>query len=312
LTLKQLVASLAPSIDVSISVFEGGAKSIVVDANDWLNISDARLMARLDPLEKMKAQMASKGKNRNDDIRPIFDKDGKPLGRARIRPRFSYYPDGGWVTIGGLRSSRLSNVQGLLVGETLTASRNSAIPLLDKEILKEWASEQARIIAKTNTDDQLKAKCAEVVLECGGDIGDLPVACMGCAEWVNSKRLRQLLLDWDEFIVSFDGEFTYDEDSDDVLPRDFRSFFEVNPNVCVVSKHDGAILAAGSQSWPRSLTGKVLGWRATHLSIEVRRILSEVWEAEFEESTQDIEVGEVSGNPISREVSVFKRNRSIS
>jgi hypothetical protein len=60
------------------------------------------------------------------------------------------------------------------------------------------------------------------------------------------------------------------------------------------------------------LTGKVLGWRATHLSIEVRRILSEVWEAEFEESTQDIEVGEVSGNPISREVSVFKRNRSIS
>ena len=53
---------------------------------------------------------------------------------------------GGWVTISGLRAGRLHNVEGVLLGEAVTAARDAAQPLATKEALAQWASKQAELI----------------------------------------------------------------------------------------------------------------------------------------------------------------------
>ena len=306
LTLTQLVASIAPSVSVSILVKENEEESSAVNAGDWLTINDSDFMSRLDPLGKMKEVVSKKNKKQTLSIRSIHGPDANPLGRARIRPKHSYLAGGGWVTIGGLRSSRLANIEGIFVGETMTASRNSAIPVITKEQLALWATEQAKLISSSQSEDSMKAKCAEVVLECGGDIGSLPIVCWGSSDWLNSEQLRTRLLDKTEFAVCFDGEFNYDEDYDDVLPRDFKSSFEINRDIAIVTKHDGSILSIGGQPWPRSLTGRSLGWGVSNLSVEVRRVLSEAWGESIEESEDDCEVGTVLGTEITRNIHIFR------
>ena len=177
LKLEQLVGAIAPSVDVSVLVGENQDMSSAVSAGDWLIISESELMVRINPLNKVKSD--SKKPSRLKSIQEIFDDSGSPLGRVRIRPNNSFSADGGWVTLGGLRASRLANVEGLLVGKTTTASRNSALPQVSLEKLSAWASEQAVIISNSNFEESYKAKCAEVVLECGGDVGDLPLICLG-------------------------------------------------------------------------------------------------------------------------------------
>ncbi|MBB3815684.1 hypothetical protein FHY13_004091 [Xanthomonas arboricola] len=306
LTLQQLVASLAPSVAVSIEVEEKGASAPTIDPGDWLELADEALLLRLDPLAKSDAHEKERKLSQHAAIRTVFGKDERPLGRAYIKPSEYYRSDGGWVTIGGLRAARLANVQGLLVGETVTASRNSAIPLVPKECLAEWATEQARIIAASKADELIKSKCSEIVLECCGKLEGLPIVCWGQDEWLNSEELGERLALSHELTVCFDGQFSYDEDEDDVHPREFRNEFKVGENIVVVPKHDGSILTVGRHAWPRSISGQ-LSRRESNVAMEVRRLLVEAWGEEVEEDSEDRQVGTVGGTSITRHVTVYRR-----
>lgn len=310
LSLRQLTASIAPSIDSTILINEDGKGVVVVRSNDWVDIDDEQLALRLQPLEKVKPSSIKKRDRTKQLIQAIYDEGGKPLGRLRIQPQHWFSGGAGWVTIGGFRASKLTNVQGVLLGEALTVSRNAALPLIKREHLAAWASGQALIISDSNCDDGYKAKCAEIVLECGGDIATLPIVCWGNCDWLNAERLRERLAEEYAFMVSFDGEFSYDEDFDDVLPRDFRSNFEVFDGIYMVPKHDGSIIRSGDICWPRSISGTVTDSRISNLSVEVRNILKEVWSEEPEEAQEDIVVGTVFGSDITRQISVFRRCRA--
>src|SRR3546814_4517966 len=72
-------------------------------------------------------------------------------------------PSGGWITIAGLRANRMRNVQGVLLGEAVTAARNAANPTVNTSTLATWASEQAQLVARTVDDEEIQAKAAEVV-----------------------------------------------------------------------------------------------------------------------------------------------------
>ncbi len=306
LTLQQLVASIAPSVAVSIEVKEKGESVPAIGPGDWLKLSDEELLSRLDPLTNSDARDKERKMGHHAAIRTIFGDDGKPLGRAYIRPSDYFRSDGGWVTIGGLRATRLANVQGLLVGETVIASRNSALPTVSKERLVEWATEQARIITDSKSDELVKAKCAEVVLECGGKLEGLPIVCWGQDEWLSSDEFRDRLAESNELTICFDGHFSYDEDQDDVHPREFRNEFEIGENIIVVPKQDGSILTVGRQSWPKSITGQPMR-RDSNLAAEVRRLLSEAWGDEIEEDAEDRAVGTVGSTSITRHVTIYRR-----
>lgn len=306
LTLKQLVASIAPSLAASIDVEENGEITLAVSSDDWLQLSDEEFLSRLHPLTSKEARNKYRKTANQSPIRQIYGHNNEPLGRAFIQPSSYFSGDGGWVTIGGLRATRISNIQGLLVGETLTASRNSAIPKVSKEQLASWATEQASIIASSKSDELFKANCAEVILECGGKIMELPIICCGQDGWLSSADLRDRLAGINELSISFDGHFSYEEDMDDVLPREFRNSFEVDPSIAIVPKHNGSVLIVGQQRWPKMLTEEPI-WGDSNLAQLVREILLDTWGDSTEEEYEERKVGTVDGTPIYRSISIFTR-----
>ena len=85
------------------------------------------------------------------------------------------------------------------------------------------------------------------MLECGGEIGNLKFVKWG-TDWLTTSEFEDRLRSSTEIAISFDGEFDYDEDQDDVHPKEFREDFEGSEDVAVVLKHDGGILKAGNNS----------------------------------------------------------------
>jgi hypothetical protein len=308
ITLQQLVAAMAPNMDVAIETLEEGKSSVAVSPSDWLNLDDEDLLLRLDPIFLQRPVSGSRTAGRSL-MRTISDATGKVFGRAFIRAEaYRFSQDGGWVTVGGLRAKRLANIQGVLLGEALTAARDSAIPTVSREILAEWATEQARLIADLNIDEEQKARSAEVVLECGGQLGKLPIARWG-DEWIDAESFWDRIAMLDEVVISFDGEFSYDEDRDDVHPRDFHQNFTVDQDIIVVPKHNGEILSIGRQSWPNSITGRSK-WSDSNLETEIKRILNESWVEGISHSIEERKIGTVGHDSISRAVDVFRRGGS--
>ena len=82
------------------------------------------------------------------------------------------------------------------------------------------------MIAASVKDPEHQARSAEVVLECGGEIGDLKFVKWG-SNWLNAGKFEERLHSSTKVAISFDGSFDYDEDQDDAHPRDFEYSFKI-------------------------------------------------------------------------------------
>lgn len=308
INLKQLVASIAPNVDASIITSDEKSQTPATTLDDWLKIEGEKLIERLNPLAKTTSRGMNRKEMQNSLMRTLKSSSGEIFGRAHINPTKTYLFDrtGGWITIGGLRSKRISNIEGLLLGETLTASRNSAIPIVGKEVLAEWATEQASLISKAKIDPELMSNCAEVVLECGGRIGNLPIIRFGGNEWLNSAEFRERLSNLKTLTISLDGDFSYDEDDDDVHPKEFRVNFRINPDIAFTPDYNGSIINLETQNWPRSITGVNPG-RDSNLAAEVVRIIHEEWGDGTKEYKDRVTIGTVDAVDIIRYTSIFDR-----
>lgn len=300
LSLSRVVAALAPALDVGLASADDADVRLVVKASDWLQIADGELLGRLSFREDIGKPAASTVSL----MRYLTTSNGEVVGRATISPG-SYLNAGiGCVTVSGLRANRLSNVQGVLAGEAMTAVRDVALPLVPKDVLAAWATEQAELIVETRFDEELKAKAAETVLECGGAIGALPILRWGGA-WLNSEDFMQKIADMEELVFNFAGEFTYDEDEDEMHPRDFKNDFEESDSVITVPKHDGSIVRAPGISWPAKLYEVRSG--TNRLSEHVWQIVHETWSCDFDECEETRVVGEANGYEVKRTVIIFRR-----
>lgn len=303
MSLSALVGAVAPNLDVAITTIVQNGIQPVARPGDWLEISDLDLIRRLNPT----AEHSESNPPRADRalMQPIMDANNQIFGRAFISPsRYSYSADGGWVTISGLRAGRLHNVEGVLLGEALTAARDSSQPLATKEALARWASQQAQLIAESVKDEERQARSAEVVLECGGEIGNLRFIKWG-ADWLNTSEFVDRLRSSTEIAISFDGEFDYDEELDDVHPKEFREEFTVGDDIAVILKHDGGVLRGGNVSWPRSITGQPK-WSDSNVAAYARRLIREAWGETLQEDEEDRIVGKVRYSDITRRVIVFR------
>src|SRR3546814_16891462 len=120
-------------------------------------------LVRLDPTTKLSDEAAEDKESR---LRTLAGADGQVYGRASIWPdRYSSFfdPSGGWITIAGLRANRMRNVQGVLLGEAVTAARNAANPTVNTSTLATWASEQAQ-----DRKSVVKGKRVSVRVDLGG------------------------------------------------------------------------------------------------------------------------------------------------
>ena len=303
ISLNTLVGALAPNLDVGVVASSEEELVPVVRAGDWLEIKNIDLLCRLNPtLDRAKASMARSGKAL---MQPIVGSAGELFGRAFIWPEpYSFSKQGGWVTISGLRAAQLSNVQGVMLGEAVTAARDTASPLATKEAMALWATKQADIIGKSVKDEEWQARSAEVVLECGGDIGSLKIVKWGM-DWKTEQDFENSLRSSSQLAINFDGEFSYDEDQDSVHPRDFRDDFIISEDIALVLKHDGSILSVGSTRWPGSLVRRQR-LRHSNVAAYVVDIIQRVWGENVDEIEEERMVGTVGSEEIWRWVAVFR------
>ena len=301
--LDALVGAVAPNLDVEVVASSEEKLVPVAQAGDWLEIENVDLLQRLNPtLDRAKASMARAGKAL---MQPIVGANGELFGRAFIWPEpYSFSKEGGWVTISGLRAAQLSNVQGVLLGEAMTAARDTAKPLATQEAMALWATKQAGIIGGSVEDEERQARFAEIVLECGGGIANLKIVKWG-ADWMTEREFEDKLCSSSELAINFDGEFNYDEDQDEVHPKDFRDDFNASEDVALVLKHDGSILKVGNSTWPGSLIKRHRP-QNSNVAAYVVDIIQRVWGENVDEDEEERVVGTVGGEDIWRRVAVFR------
>lgn len=304
MSLSALLGAVAPNLDVAIATMVKEGTEEVIRPGDWLKISDFDLVRRLNP--NLNQPAADNSKVNRTLMQPLEGPNNEVFGRAFISPsRYSFFPGGsGWVTISGLRACQLHNVEGLFLGEAVTAARDAAQPLATLEALASWASKQVDLIVASVKDEERQARSAEVVLECGGEIGDLKFVKWG-ADWLTTLEFKERLRSSTEIAISFYGDFDYDEDQDDVHPKEFRETFEASKEIAVVLNHGGGILKVGNHAWPKSATGQPHAG-ASNVAAYTMDLIRRTWGDALREDEEDRVVGMVGYTEITRSVSVFR------
>ena len=120
--LAALVGAVAPNLDVAIDIVAEKGTKRVARPGDWLQISDAALLRRLNP--QVESAVADPPKSDRALMQTVTGADGQVYGRAFISPsEYWFSTKGGWATVSGLRASKLYNIEGVMLGEAITAAR---------------------------------------------------------------------------------------------------------------------------------------------------------------------------------------------
>jgi hypothetical protein len=307
-SLSGMVAALSPDIDVDVEADADGTTSSAVRSNDWLSM----------PAEKLLKRVCNSGTNPDESkelrgyaswVRELKGDDGKVYGRACIAPHAGFFDAARCaVTVGGLVATKMSDLAGVLIGKTENVARDSAMPTVPPEALEHWAAEQCKILAAAALSSEKTMAGAAVLMLCGAEPGELPISRRG-KNYLNAATLRQQFCDLQE-VRFVEGEIDYDEDEDDCHPREFRDSFQPSDSFYLIATSAPFLLDVAGRKWPnciRSLTCK-----APRSPKEAfLRALADAWKCamgDLEEywDTQ-YEVGEVEGIPITREVTLLRR-----
>jgi hypothetical protein len=296
-------------VDVTIEVAENGKQDIAVSANDWLTEPPEKLVERAG--HSLESWHAPHLKSLLANFRELRDsRSGETHGRACIWVG-SRYDMVGVVTVGGFRADMLHQIAGVLRGETESVARNSAMPTVPAPILREWATEQAELIASARLSGRQKLDAASLVMLCGGVAFALPVAIRD-GEYVTVAALDVVLRGLDTVEVYEGNEIEYDED-DDVRPKAFRNYFKVSPTLFLVPDGASSILTVGKQSWPECVADLYLADEPKCCQDAFRGALRHAWGVEPEWDEDSRIVGKVDGEEISRQVRIYSRptDRSV-
>lgn len=306
--LSAMVSALCPALDVQVDVIDpAGERLTSIHCSDWETLPGDRLLQRMsfrDPSSQERPRT-----RRAEYLRLLKDSAGRIYGRACIHG--SSYGWGthttGVVTVGGFRASALNRIAGLLFSDKPeTISRATAIPSASLESLREWATEQASLLADSDDFPQSLVLDAEVVLSLGGDVRGLPIVLKG-EEGVACDDLREFLRDNDSIRVFPRWEVEYDEDKETMHRSHFEDF-RADEDLIFASAEPCSLMAAADVPWPQCLPGyaELPGERTAF--DQLRALVYEVWGDDCYEEEQEDTVGWVSNfYEIHRPVTVFTR-----
>jgi hypothetical protein len=326
--LERTCIFLCPSIDVNVYIesIEFDKKSII-KSSDWIDIEDEELLKTIwifvDNDDNKKGTTI---KALNGNLRSIRDSSGDVVLRACISPRrvFSkekYYPSfEGTVTVGGFRTSSLSGIIGILTGNAIRASRDSAVPIINKNDLAKWSSEQAELIPKFLSDPEKQAECAEIINLCGGKTGNLAIACSSSG-WLNYQQIAECYGSAEEVILIQDAAYSNKK-------KNFKEF-KLKDNVIAVAMEIPGILEPSRMSrrildWPEmlcdhvhpkmefhcmKLVGVVIDAFSRSWSLPMSSVLEN---SEFSDDNTEIirEIGEGDGEPVSLTSDVIRKPKA--
>lgn len=202
-TLENFCVWLCPALDANLFVDRSaGQTTQVIAASDWKTMAGDALCHRLwiHCEDRYGDALFSEQLKAAKNYRPLKDFSGEIVGRASLTLNV-FRGSAGVITIGGFRTSDISFVAGILVGNPTRAVRDVAIPKVPAEEFQRWASEQAAVGRSLYDDPSPSAlhEFAGCVRHCGGDTGDLPIAAYD-SDWWTFPRIAGKK-DWPEEIV---------------------------------------------------------------------------------------------------------------
>jgi hypothetical protein len=192
-SLGALISYLVPASSVTIEGIESGIHEKIIVANDWLSMPSSLLASRL---------MPRISESRQKTLQALIQKiggEGTVYGRAAIWPSFPTR-SGGVLVSKGVRVRSASNIFGIVCGTVETAARHQGLLNIPKKYIKSWASKQAKIILKSDIGDEQKALFADIILECGEKLYDLPVVQQGDS-WINESNVTELIRGSDQIRI---------------------------------------------------------------------------------------------------------------
>jgi hypothetical protein len=299
-TLKGMVAAIAPASDVSITVVDEDLTVGRTKASDWLEIDSVALLNRItggDDEAAEEGDQAMPAPPPWQQLSELRAEDGRLYGRARIDAA-SPWNGRGLVTVDGLAAAKINFIAGILLGIETTAARNTAEPIVPAPVLAAWASGQAILLSAAPVPDEEKARGAAIVLACGGDAGDLPLVWWQGA-WKSAAQLADALSSVDRFVLH-EGSVSHEED-DDVTKREFNDAFE--PDSQVAQTVNERYNRVTSTDW---IAAVMQGGGATPVQLIEQQIIT-AWGAMVHDADV-IAVGEANGTEILRSVTIFTRH----
>lgn len=206
LSLVDVCASLCVASPVTISIREEDGEWVsAVKANDWKTISGRDLLKRVcfGEVESYRAELADTIEKFGANVRDLTDDRGAVVGRACIVPYHHRITASvmGSVTAGGLRASKMQFIGGVLVGQTLRASRDVALPVANGRRLSAWASGQAGLIRNVIDNWHTLNELARIVRFLGGDTGGLPIGETRNG-WLTALQLRDFAKTKREILIA--------------------------------------------------------------------------------------------------------------
>ncbi len=269
--LAYICRKIAPSINTNLycKVLEG-IEELVINANDWIEIDSTSLLLRMNGYSKNNAPryLIENALTYSDLIKPIIDLEGKTIARACISI-FEWDENGfrdGVITCGGLYLNSIRHLSGLFCGQVNGASRNSGEPIAKQDLLRKWASKQAKLIMAKfyNVDKKVLCEASAIVHYLGGNTADLPI-CETHYGWMSYKDLVEK--EWPNE-VGIVQDATKSLSNVHTLPPDIISVNVGQPGVGVGMYEDEWPYGSDDDEWFHTYTLKGL----------VIKALAESWE----------------------------------
>ncbi|MFD1142159.1 ATP-binding protein [Larkinella insperata] len=281
-TLESELKILCPALSVNLHLNVSDIKRTIIKANDWETIDPLSFFFRLNKKEDYDLKDANTKEEINlylNNIRLIKNENGETIGRAFLCKNDFFVFDSdlthGIIAVGGIRSNRMNGIGGILLGESINAARDLAIPIANGLPLQKWATEQAELLSKLkhHFDEYDLLNFSNIITKLGGDVKDLPI-CFLNERAISSQELLAYLINEDSDNVTI-LENKIDQS---IIPESLKLFrIHNNLTTSIVKAKTGL----ESISWPANNT---IDWYLSQLEGLFAQILLVAWNiSEFDE-----------------------------
>lgn len=296
ITFPEVCAQLAPALDINFFVrTPGESRHKIVAANDWTTIDSLDLLRRIAPGDFGSADLSKGGPWKS--MTDIESSSGKVIGRATVSyPSYAASLTGIGV-YNGIFAGFIPGIVGIVsVCPQDDLARQSAIPCLSTLELQRWANLQSYLLSSLNKGS-ISIKDSVMLALYGAEHDPLTLGALA-GNPCTYDELHQYCLNSD-ILILYDGTITHDDD-DEILFRDFYSFFERDDKVLEIDISSGIPWVSKlEQNGPDRATCSVLS--------AVRGLLRQVWGGfDVDEDTQAL-VGGALGTNIYRDCNIYTR-----
>lgn len=307
LSLHAVTGALAPALEVDLWAREEGAESkLVLRAGDWKTMDAQTLLTRIAPEFEDNRSGLFHGDLQSsiDRLERIESGDDDCWGRCAVTShglRF-FAVSVGVVTVGGLWGGEINGFHGLLVGRPQDRlDRSIATPAAPLDTISAWADRQARTLIEKS---QLTLGLSKILLALGAEPEELCVAKHEGSQ-MTARQFRETISGLDEIWLLSDRDVGHDAD-DEVLKSDFERFLELDSRVFVVDLGKSRNAFVTASFWPPE--NDSAGPRCPAEVVE--HAVNQIWPDAESEEDQERTIGNVSGEPINRNVTVVRRKKS--